>query len=244
MGFIHQAIRKNLWEEPNRKVRHELYASDLGKHPGPAMYRATSGSSPAAYAHSMKGLLRMSGGKALEKDSLGRLQQQMANVYLQFPLYCGPWSGEADAVIWYESGRVSIVEHKATSDRNFTEFKYALPTVTHCAQLWMYGWLYEGMYAVRPSLHLYYRGWEHWAEFSIMDNEKEPGLIVTGCVDGDPILPGSRNKRIHCDGMRKELEYLFEGGVVPDSDPKEPVWEYAELAYDRLLKGEFIELWD
>lgn len=224
--MIYQAILQTLTSRPSRKPTDDLYVSEFGQHPYKAMARVLQGEQTK---FDTKTLEKMENGTAFENDTMQKLSLAIPNVRTQFPLYDAIWSGYADAVIGHGTVDVTIVEHKATGDK-WWDYKGGLVRSTHVCQLWLYGQLYQDMFGITPTLILYYRAWDHHAEFKIVD--RGDGLIwAVGEIDGNPV---ERSLRISPVALQAEIEDLYNLGELPDDEGVES-WNYAEDAYDRLL---------
>lgn len=239
---IRPAIEHYLTSQPNRKERpSELYVSELGYHPQKFLNRVLHGKTEPFDAPTLD---IMQQGSVLEADTVAALQLAHANVRTQFPLYNATWSGYADIVIGHGTEDVTIIEHKCTGQKWF-DYKKSLPRSTHICQLWMYGWLYEQMYGIRPNLKLYYRSWGSFAEFALPAEPLDDGAIaVTGCLgdkvrgQGFVVAPVTRLRYIAPNLLRLEAEQLFGSLEQFDSETIDPeTWTYPEDAYVHLVEN-------
>lgn len=220
--MIQQAVDEFLGSQPARKESGLLYVSDLGAHPYKAMARILKGET-AVFDTPTR--LKMAQGSAYEDVTLQALRYAHRGVQTQFPLYNEMWSGYADFVVGHGTQNVTIIEHKGTGDKWF-DYKQSLPRSAHVCQLWMYGYLYEAMYHVKPKLILYYAAWGIQAEFEVFPNgvTSFAGMVASGFLNGQRV---ERIRVVAPDLLRQELEYYFETRTLPDSNGADD-WDYAE----------------
>lgn len=225
--MIRESVEKYVTARPARKETPVLYVSDLGYHPYKTMSRILLGETSEFDVGTR---IKMQYGNAFESETTRALQYAYPNVLTQFPLWNDKWSGYADFVIGHgtDGERPVIVEHKATGDQWF-DYKNSLPRSAHVCQLWMYGWLYEQMYGIRPDLVLYYVAWGSFAEFTLRPGGE--GMIAQGSVNGRHEV---RGRRIAPNLLRMEIEHFFETKNLPNPEGADS-WEYAEVAHTRLL---------
>ena len=172
-------------------------------------------------------------GHVLEADTITAVAHILGQAITQFPLYNDIWSGYADLILGHHTPHPIIVEHKATGDR-WWDYKESLPRSTHLCQLWLYGQLYEEQFDIKPTLVLYYRSWDHYAEFTIDVDEEQ--VIAKGIMDDVSLR---RYRSIAPTLLRQELEQYYISKQRPDTLPEDlSTWTYAEDSYLRLKRGQ------
>lgn len=140
----------------------------------------------------------------LELFELGRMYERQTfkaldNMYpghvaCNWPVGNEIWSGSIDYLVAQQAELWigALVEHKSTNPVfNFTygEDNLRLPRLNHCYQLLAYQHLVRcklaGEVCATPPAHLYYRGWNKWAEFEVIDTAD--GILWHGQIGGrDP----------------------------------------------------------
>jgi hypothetical protein len=155
----------------------------------------------------------MDGGNVSE-DATARAMEHVYNAKQNVTLRNGVWSGKADFIINFKQADPIIVEHKATGERKFKDSKQ-LPRREHVAQLSLYGYLYEQIYGVKPKLVLYYKGWGHFADFTL--DVQATRINVSGLIDDYFV---SKNLRIDIQKEIEDLEWVYRdamaGKPLPD----------------------------
>lgn len=225
--FVRNAVVSYLKNEPKRLPGAQLWVSDLGRHPAGALDRIRT---QEMKSFDTDVLQKMKMGAFCEALPREALRLEFPGVFFDFPLYDGLWTGRADVVIAPATASPVIVEVKTTSDR-WWDYRDSLPRPGDICQVWMYGYLYHGLYGVWPQLVLYYQAWNQWAEFLIKPDDV---ILGEGWIQdrGEPARKEERWRRVAPNWLRLELEGLLAGeGEEPAGDPS---WDYAEESYKRL----------
>ena len=157
---------------------------------------------------------RFKQGNALEDDTLEALRakyEPATPIETQLWLNYGRWSGRPDFVLGHGTGKVTIIEHKATGDKWF-DYDESLPREEHLGQAWLYWWMYQKCYAIAPMVVIFYRAWSDWAEFYLDYNPDEDLIQVNGWVNG---VAEFRNPSLKPNAKRIEMEQMVRSGELP-----------------------------
>ena len=246
-AVIHHAVNDALMGAPERKLRPEIWVSDLGRNPYGLVRRLITGElEPFDYPTRLK----MDNGTAMELATLNQVAQRLNRpVQTQFPLYNEVWSGYADLVIGHGSQDVTIYDHKASAGR-WWDYKGSLPRASDMLQVWKYGELYKETYGIQPTLGLYYRGWGTWGEFSVSvieDTRTGLAMIAQGYITdekGEEINTVTRTRQVNPEWLSTSLEAYYNLYLAGDLsieemealNPNGPDWDYAEEATLRLAE--------
>jgi hypothetical protein len=220
MMLVTKILQQHLMQQPQRKPDYSLFVSEFGLHPKTVLDRVSGIQKQFDFPTRVK----MDNGVGLEAQTHQALYQYKGRVHHQFPLYNNLWSGYADFVLDHGGIAPAIVEHKATSDKWWKEYNPIKST--HVCQLWLYGELYSKMYAVCPTLHLFYRSWGGVCE-AVIDGISEREVHLSGMKDGQPCpltLPIALRR------LQEEMEAFYSDPSavdVPDSI-KIDTWTYPE----------------
>lgn len=211
--IVYSAIAEDVQREDEHEEsdKPRLWASDIGYCPRKAILRVKGYEPTIDFDLDTK--FRFRGGIIYEDDTGKALVNKYGtkNVDLQYVFKTSQWSGKADAVLFADSEKPIIIEHKATGDK-WWNYKNNLPKPAHLAQLWLYGQLFYEEQGIRPTLILFYRAWIHWAEFQFQIDDE----IVTGFIDGVPTeaeiqpLTGEQKGQAVLKSNRFQLQTMYE----------------------------------
>lgn len=222
--FIQSAIERRL-TRPQRQSSSSLYVGDIGYHPYKAMDRILNN---ASLDFDQRTLTKMRLGVVMENETFQQAAQHHGHALDQFPLYDSFWSGYADMVFNHdeEGLPVTIVEHKTTDPKYWGRFDHL--KTAHMLQLWLYGELYKKMYKKVPSLILYYRAWEEWAEYKI--KFKGDGFQIQGMTTQGkrPIMQREEFRQVNAQALKEELQSWRTKLIMPPRDKLVDSWDYAD----------------
>ena len=180
--FVRQAIEKSLapHDYPPRPQAH-LWVSAVGGCPRSAIFSLLGYKKETEFPLSLREKFRF--GNVLEDDT-GKALREMYGGDLtdQVILKNKVWSGKCDWGIHIGEVSPILIEHKATGSKWWGKYG-SPPTESHIAQLILYGQLYEELYDTKPTLILYYRAWNNWAELKLEDLGDR--VKITGLMDGE-----------------------------------------------------------
>lgn len=203
-------IKGLLVEKPPypKKAYPKLYPSDAGSCSRAIMLRVL-GAKGSEFP--INALEAMDNGVVAEDQTLKILQAAVgeSNVATQVVLQTDQWSGKADFVLFHQTEKALIVEHKATGQKWF-DYQKKLPEYKHVIQLALYKDIYKTSYGFTPELRLYYRAWTSWAEFVIQPTESS--IEITGWVNGEP---RQRTLDVSLGSLRNRLEWYWKRKHLP-----------------------------
>ena len=178
--IVRKAIEENLsLERKYKSTSQALWCSDIGSCPRKAMLRVLGYEEERKPPVSLKEKFRFG---ILFEDDTGRiLKEKYGNLFQdQLRLENKIWHGNVD--FYLELSPPTLIEHKATGSKWWGKYG-SPPTESHIAQLILYGQLYEELYDTKPTLILYYRAWNNWAELKLEDLGDR--VKITGLMDGE-----------------------------------------------------------
>lgn len=191
-----------------KKAYPKLYPSDAGSCSRAIMLRVLGAKGSEFPVNALEA---MDNGVAAEDQTLRILQAAIGaeNVATQVVLQTDQWSGKADFVLYHQTEKAVIVEHKATGQKWF-DYKSKLPEYKHVIQLALYKDIYKNAYGFTPELRLYYRAWTAWAEFLIIPTDST--IEIKGWVNGEA---RERTLNVSLKSLKNKLEWYWKRKHLP-----------------------------
>lgn len=177
--------RERKLRETDKTKKGKLWPSDMGKCKRAVMFRVNG--IRAEHEFPVKALDYMNTGVVMETSTAEALKHAYGDRFTeQVDLKYNLWSGKADFGIDIGGDSPVIIEHKTTSEKNFsTDGSTAMPKREHIGQAMLYCYLYEMLYNKTPKIVLFYKAWGIFAEFSLtrIENRIRVESYVNGAVD-------------------------------------------------------------
>jgi len=206
--IVRKAIEEALKPKPRNYKQTHLWVSAIGSCPRSAIFSLLGYKKETEFPISLLEKFRF--GNVLEDDTGKALQEKYnKNLTDQVILKNKIWSGKCDWGININSQNPILIEHKATGSKYWKMYGTP-PNESHIAQLILYGQLYEELYNAKPTLILYYRAWNNWAELILEDLGNK--VKITGQMDG---IPYNDEFHINVTERRSYLEKCFDLRELP-----------------------------